>query len=410
MSYHFEEHVLEVHFWNSFLEAFILVGFPLLVAWGGYVGGGGGIGAEEEGVGWLVGWLVGCKTRLWRPAVLPRRGPRPADLCHIHGIWGGTLFLPPDHRDSASAGWRSLCAWCGVCLSVGPQWRSQSTLIHTVALSEHSHPYAMQALAVPALGIASSQWRSQSTTLSCMHRTSTSSASFGHCIVTVAVSKHYTLIRAQCRRQQRHPWALPNHSGALKALHSHPCATQAPVLWELHRHNGAPEHYILMHAQCRRQQRHPWALPHHNGALRGLHSHPCAMQAPAAPPLATASSQWHSPSTTLRSMRHASASSASSRQCPVKVEFSKHYTLICASCTRQQCLLWARPRHCAPSLHRHRTAPPHMSPTHPHTASRSNTPRDANNPSHRATPPKHSRLASVAGGTRPAHKAPPAAP
>jgi hypothetical protein len=36
VSYHFEEHVLEVHFWNSFLEAFILVGFPLLVAWGGY--------------------------------------------------------------------------------------------------------------------------------------------------------------------------------------------------------------------------------------------------------------------------------------------------------------------------------------------------------------------------------------
>ena len=56
----------------------------------------------------------------------------------------------------------------------------------------------------------------EGTALASPYPAGTSSASSGHCIIKMALSGHYTLIRLL--------WALPHYSGALKALHSSPCA------------------------------------------------------------------------------------------------------------------------------------------------------------------------------------------
>ena len=66
-----------------------------------------------EGEGCLVGWLVGCKIGLWRPAATPPHEdlaqpmPRP---------WMGVCapLLPHDRPSSASSGWRTLCALRGL--------------------------------------------------------------------------------------------------------------------------------------------------------------------------------------------------------------------------------------------------------------------------------------------------------
>ena len=197
----------------------------------------------------------------------------------------------------------------------------------------------MQAPIAPHLGIASSQWRSHSTTLSRLRLEGASSTSCGHCIVALALSQHHTAIYTPCRRHQHPIWALHCHSGALTASHSYLCAMQAQAApdlgtaslqWRSHSTTlsrlrladvsstsfgqyivtvAPSQHHDPAFASRRRQQHPICALHRHTGALTAPHCHVYAMQAPTAPYLGTTLSQWCSYSATLSSLCHAGASS-----------------------------------------------------------------------------------------------------
>ena len=189
--------------------------------------------------------------------------------------------------------------------------------------------------------MATSQWRSLSTTLSSWHLAGASSAPSGHCTVTEAPSERHTLTCAPCRREQCPLLALHCHRGALRASHSHLCAMQAPAVPPLGTaksqscsvsvtlaslcHTGASralcghctikvssQSSTISTCACRQQQCPLWALHRHGVALRAPHSHLCAMQAPAVPP---------------------------NGHCTVTVAPSEHHTLIFVPCKRQQCPL-----------------------------------------------------------------------
>ena len=58
----------------------------------------GGLGPPMAfgGGGWLVGWLIGCKTRLWRPAAAPQSGTSPSRPMPRPWMSVCVPLLPPD--------------------------------------------------------------------------------------------------------------------------------------------------------------------------------------------------------------------------------------------------------------------------------------------------------------------------
>ena len=165
----------------------------------------------------------------------------------------------------------------------------------------------MQASAEPHLGTVSRHWQSHSTTLSSLRLGGASRTPSRHCIAIVALSQHPI-------------WALHLNSGAIRAPHCHLYGMEAsaePHLgtvstqWHSHsttlsspRPGGArstpSRHCIVTVALLR----HPiWALHLNNGSVGVPHSHFYRMEESAQPHVGTVSTQWHSHSTALSSLR-----------------------------------------------------------------------------------------------------------